>query len=118
MLVVIGEDAERITDLLEAHALALKLRAYVLEHPRARVRPVDFAAFRIKLPPVLGDKSDADEIDGERLCDKLGVDPVFFMGRALRGRGLHCKADFGFRPTRICYALFSNSRRDGFARGD
>ena len=86
MLVVIGEDAERVTNLLEAHALALKLRAYVLEDPRARLRPVDFAALRIKLPPVLGDEFDADEIDGERLCDELGVDPVFHGAGAPRAR--------------------------------
>ena len=60
--------------------------AHVLEHPRARLRPVDFAALRIKLPPVLSDEADADEIDGERLCDELGVDPVFHRADAPRKR--------------------------------
>ncbi|MGA8769467.1 MAG: hypothetical protein WB610_03650, partial [Rhodomicrobium sp.] len=45
-----------------------------------------FAALRIKLPPVLGDKADADEMDGERFAMN-SVSIQYFTGRTLRGRG-------------------------------
>ena len=81
MLVVIGEVAQAVADLLGAHRLAVELRAHVLERPRTGLRPVDFAALRIKLSAILGDEADADEVDSERLRNELGVDPVFH-GRA------------------------------------
>ena len=45
-----------------------------------------FAALRIKLPPVLGDKADADEMDGERFAMN-SVSIQYFIERTLRGRG-------------------------------
>ncbi len=50
------------------------------------VHGLAFAALRIKLPPVLGDKADADEMDGERFAMN-SVSIQYFIGRTLHGRG-------------------------------
>ena len=62
---------------LAADPLSVELRAHVFERPSVRLRPVDLAALRIKLPPILSDEPDADEIDCERVRDELCVEPVF-----------------------------------------
>src|SRR4029077_16573473 len=77
VLVRVDELANAVADVLARHSRARELRAHGLERPVAPLGPIALAALGIEFPAVFGDQSDADQIDGVRPLDELGVHPIF-----------------------------------------
>jgi hypothetical protein len=79
VLVPGGKPANGIADFLPPHAFAVELGAHVQKRPLTGLRPIDLVALRIELATVLGHQADTDQINGVRLLDELGVDPIFHV---------------------------------------
>lgn len=57
-------------------ATPVELGAHVQKRPLTGLRPIDLIALGIELATVFGHQADTDKINGVRLLDELGVDPI------------------------------------------